>query len=75
MNGKKAKLIRKLAAEMGHYKKEADYRVKEIKKMVYGVDKNGKPMAQEVKRHTIINASRINYRKLKQAYKNGEFTI
>lgn len=75
MNAKKAKLIRRLAKEMGHFKLEPDYRVKETKKMLYGTDKNGMPIAQEVTRHTIINANRVNYRRMKKAYKNGEFTI
>ena len=75
MNAKKAKAIRKFAKAHGHYKLEPDYRVKETKKMLYEVDSKGMPMAQEVTRHTIINANRINYRRLKKAYNNGEFDI
>ena len=75
MNAKKAKLIRKLAKQMGKYKLEPDYRVKETKKMVYGYDSKGKPVAQQVTRHTIINLNRIEYLRMKQAYKNGDFTI
>lgn len=75
MNGKKAKAIRRFAKENGHYKQEPDYRVKQTKKMAYGVDKYGKPIAEEVVRNTIINVNRINYRRIKKVYKNGEFTI
>lgn len=75
MNAKKAKLIRQLAKQEGHYKLEPDYRVKETKKMIYGKDKDGKPIAQPVTRQTIVNINRIYYRRLKKAYKNGDFTI
>lgn len=60
---------------MGHYKTEPDYRVKETKKIVYVLDKNGNPMAREVTRYTIINANRVNYRRMLKAYQNGEFSI
>jgi hypothetical protein len=75
MNGKKAKLIRKLAKQEGKFKLEPNYQVKETKKMMYGTGKDGKPMAYQVSRNTVINLNRIEYRKLKKAYSNGEFEI
>ena len=75
MNGKKAKQIRRMAKEAGHYKTEPDYRVKTTKKMMYGVDQKGMPIAQEVQRNTLINVNRIIYRRMKQAYKNGELAV
>lgn len=76
MNAKKAKAIRRLAKEEGKYSTEPDYRVMNTKKkVIYGKDANGKQTVQEVDRTTIANLSKIYYRRMKQAYKNGEFTI
>jgi hypothetical protein len=75
MNAKKAKAIRRLAKQEGKFQLEPNYKVIETKKMIYGFDKNGKPMAQPVVRNTLINLSRIEYRRLKKAYANGEFSI
>lgn len=75
MNGKKAKAIRRMAKESGHFKTEPDYRVKETKKMMYFVDEKGTPRAQEVKRQTIINVNKIIYRRMKKAYINGELAV
>ena len=75
MNTKIAKKIRRMAKEAGHYKPEPNYQVKETKKMVYGVGKDGKPMAYEVKRHTIINANRTVYRQMKKDYNNGDLAV
>lgn len=75
MSGKKAKLIRRLAKQKGIFKREPDYKMLETKKMEYGVDQLGKSIAQPVVRVTLINSNRIEYRKLKKAYNNGEFAI
>jgi hypothetical protein len=75
MNGKKAKAIRRMAKEAGHFKTEPDLRVKETKKMAYGLDSNGKRTVQEVTRQTLINMNRIIYRRMKKAYKNGELAV
>ena len=75
MNEKKAKLLRKLARQEGKFKDEPNYKVLEVKKIAYGEDKDGKPMAYPYSRYIVTNLNRIEYRKLKQAYKNGEFTI
>lgn len=75
MNAKKAKLIRQLAKQEGKFKLEPDYRAVKVQKMVYGRDKNGKSIAEQVTRQIVVNINRIYYRHLKKAYKNGEFTI
>ena len=75
MNSKKAKAIRRLAKEHGHFKKEPEYRVKETKKIVYVTNKDGSPIAETVSRYTIINTSKIMYRRMKQAYINGQLAI
>ena len=75
MNGKKAKAIRRLAKQHGHYKTEPEYRVKETKKVMYVTDKDGNPKAQQVSRYTIINTSKIVYRRMKQAYKQGLLAV
>ena len=75
MNGKKAKAIRRLAKAHGHYKTEPEYKVQETKKMVYFTDKNGKPQAQQVSKYTIINVNKIVYRRMKQAYINGQLAV
>jgi hypothetical protein len=75
MNGKKAKTLRRLAKEEGKYQQEPNYKVKETEKVVYGKDKNGLPIAGKVTRYTVVNLSRIEFRRLKQAYVNGEFTV
>lgn len=75
MNGKKAKAIRKLAKAHGHFKTEPEYRVKETKKVVYYTDKDGSKKATQVSRHTVINTSKIIYRRMKAAYKNGELGV
>lgn len=75
MNGKKAKAIRRLAKANGHFKTEPEYRVKTTKKMMYGIDKNGLPTAQEVQRNTVINVSKIIYRRMKQAYSEGLLAV
>lgn len=75
MSQKKVRAIRKLAKAMGHYKKEPNYKLKETKKMVYGLDKDGKPMAQQITRYTVINTSKTVYRQMLKDYHNGKFTI
>ena len=75
MNGKKAKALRRLAKAHGHFKNEPEYRVQETKKMVYFTDKTGKPQAQQVSKYTIINVSKIVYRRMKKAYNNGELAV
>jgi len=75
MSQKKMRAVRKLAKAMGHYKKEPDYEIKETKKMVYGLDKDGKPMAYEVKKYTLINKNRTVYKQMKKAYLKGELDV
>ena len=75
MNAKKAKALRRLAKANGVLKTEPDYRAKETKKMVYTLDKDGKPMAYEVKRQTIININRTAYQQMKKDYYNGDLAI
>lgn len=75
MNGKKAKEIRRMAKESGHFDTKPDYRAKITKKMMYYINDKGVPQAQEVQRQTIINVSKIIYRRMKQAYKNGELAV
>lgn len=72
MNAKKAKAIRRMAKQLGYYKDEPEYRVKETKKTAYYTDREGKSQATIVSRYTVINTSRLPYRRMKQAYKNGE---
>ena len=72
MNANKAKALRRMAASMGHFKTEPEYKVKETKKVVYYTDKEGKSQSTIVSRYTVINTSRIIYRRIKQAYKSGE---
>jgi hypothetical protein len=75
MSQKKVKAIRRLAKQEGKYNKEPNYKLIETKKMMYGTDKNGKPMAYPVVRTTLINLSKLEYRKMLKTYANGEFTI
>ena len=75
MNGKKAKQLRRLAKAHGHYKVEPEYKVRETKKVVYYTDKDGSKKAAQVSKYTVINTSRIIYRRMKQAYKNGELGV
>lgn len=75
MNGKKAKLLRRLAKQRGVFKEESDYKTTDITKMSYSADKSGNTIAQPVVRTTVINNNRIEYRKLKKAYNNGEFAV
>ena len=75
MNGKKAKAIRRLAKEHGHFKNEPEYKVKETKKVIYVTGKDGNPQAEQVSRYTIINTSKIVYRRMKQAYNNGQLAV
>lgn len=75
MNGKKAKLIRRMAKNMGHFKLEPEYKMKETKKVVYYTDKEGKSQSTIVSRYTIMNTSRVIYRRIKAAYKSGELAI
>jgi hypothetical protein len=75
MNGKKAKQLRRLAKAHGHYNNEAEYKVKETKKVVYYTDKDGSQKATQVSRYTIINPGKIIYRRMKAAYKNGELSV
>ena len=75
MNTKTAKKIRRLAKEQGNYKEGADYDVIETKKMMYATGKDGKPMAYEVKRQTLINKNRTVYRQMKKDYENGDLAI
>ena len=75
MRGKKAKLLRRLAKEQGIFKQEPDYREKQTKKMAYVTDKDGRTRAGEVVKSTIINLSRIEYRRLKAQFQNGEFDV
>lgn len=72
MNAKKAKAIRRLAKKAGHYQKDPVYRVKEVKKVQYYTDKDGKPQSAVVTRPILYNTSRYVYRKMKAAYKNGQ---
>lgn len=75
MNTKKAKAIRRMAKEAGHYKAEPDYQVIETKKVQYVRGADGEVKAQEVVKHTIINANRTVYRNMKKAFYRGEFEI
>ncbi len=76
MNGKKAKLLRKLARKQNQYKDGPEYIVgKTVKKRIHSIDATGQPRLREVEKRTIINKSRYFYRRLKASYKNGEFTI
>lgn len=75
MNQKKAKLLRKLAAQEGKFQTEANYSAMETKKMVYFTDREGRSRVEEVTRLTVFNSSRTEYRQLKQAYKNREFGV
>ncbi len=75
MNGKKAKAIRRLAKEHGHFKKEPEYKVKETKKVVYAPDQNGLMKAHQVSRFTVINTSKIVYRRMKAAYIAGLLAV
>ena len=75
MNGKKAKAIRRLAKQEGKFQKEANYKVIQTEKVIYGTGTNGMPTAQRVTRNTLINLSKLEYRQMKKAFKNGEFTI
>lgn len=48
---------------------EPDYRVaKEVSKIVYFRDALGNPVAKNVKRKVIINASKYQYRKIKKIF-------
>lgn len=75
MNGKKAKEIRRMAKDAGHFKTEPEYRMKETKKVLYYTDKDGSKKATQVSRVTVINTSKIIYRRMKAAYKNGELAV
>lgn len=75
MNGKKAKAIRRLAKAHGHFKNEPEYKVKETKKVVYAPDKNGLMKAHQVSRFTVINTSKLVYRRMKAAYIAGLLAV
>ena len=75
MNAKKAKALRRMATKMGHFKLEPEYKVKETKKVVYYTDKEGNSQSTIVSRFTVMNTSRVVYRRIKQAYKNGELSV
>jgi len=74
MNGKKAKALRRLAKENGNYQKEPVYREYVTKKLAYGME-NGKQVVKEVEKITLINTSRLMYRRIKKTYKDGLFGI
>ena len=81
MNGKKAKAIRRLVKdkvydENSKYKTTSDFRVaKKTPKSIHIIDELGKPQLHKIERVTVVNANKYEYRRLKKAYKNGEFTI
>jgi hypothetical protein len=75
MNGKKAKALRRLAKQLGHYNNDNEYKVRETKKVVYYTEKDGTKKATQVSRYTIINPGKIVFRRMKQAYKNGELAV
>lgn len=75
MSGKKAKLLRRLAKQNGQFKTEPEYRVKETKKVAYYTDKDGTRKATQVSKYTVINMSKIVYRRMKAAYKAGELAV
>jgi len=75
MNGKKAKAIRRMCRELGHYKDEPEYVAKKHKRIAHVIQDDGSLKLQEVEKLTIVNKSRVAYRKAKRMYKNGEFTI
>jgi len=66
MNAKKAKRLRRQAANAGSFKKEADYKMEQSEKIVYAPDKEGVLQAHEITRTTIVNTSKIGYRQLKK---------
>ena len=76
MNGKKAKLIRKMCKDLGQWKKDREWVVaREVKKIAHNTNPDGTIEMKEVKRITIENKSRVEYRRAKKMYKNGEYTI
>lgn len=85
MNGKKAKELRQISRDRGHYldhktpKNELNatqqYEEIVVQKLSSITDIDGKVELIRIPRTTIINHHRIKYRQLKKEYTRGEIVI
>jgi len=76
MSARAYKKIRQALKKVGRWKEEAEYKAKNVDKMLYVKDPaTGSPVAHPVRKQVIHNVAKAEYKHLKKLYKKGLLKI